>query len=116
MFPVYTTSLHESLEGLNNSLAYSNGELWPCTNGVIQPLVSFLGVEILITFLFLWHNFLSRYARKPIKGSKNSWDSLVSNKHFGQNVGPFDRRPGPGKIGHKNAKAPPLVTSPQENT
>jgi len=24
--------------------------------GVIQPLVSFLGVEILTTFWFLWHN------------------------------------------------------------
>ena len=28
----YTTSLHESL---NSSLAYSNGELWPYTNGVL---------------------------------------------------------------------------------
>jgi len=30
-------------------------------------------------------------------------------------VDPFDGRPGPGKVGHKNAKTPPLVTSPQEN-
>jgi len=29
-------------------------------------------------------------------------------------VGPFDGRPGPGKVGHKNAKTPPLVTFPQE--
>jgi len=35
---------------------------------------------------------------------------------LGQNIGPFDGRPGPGKVGHKNAKAPPLVTSPQENS
>jgi len=37
---------------------------------------------------------------------------------LGQNVGPFDGRPGPGKVGHKNhknAKTPPLVTAPQEN-
>jgi len=34
----YTTSLHESLEGLNSSLAYSNGELWPYTNGVFYTL------------------------------------------------------------------------------
>jgi len=34
---------------------------------------------------------------------------------LGQNVGPFDGRPGPGKVGHKNAKTPPLVTPPQEN-
>jgi len=31
---------------------------------------------------------------------------------MGQNIGPFDGRPGPGKVGHKSAKAPPLVTSP----
>jgi len=40
-------------------------------------------------------------------------DSLVSKKHMGQNVGPFYGRPGPGKVGHKNAKTPPLVTSPK---
>jgi len=76
--------------------------------GVIQPLVSFLGVEILTPFLFLWNNFWSRYARKPIKGSENSWDSLVSKKHLGQNVGPVNGRPRPGKLGHKNAKHPHL--------
>jgi len=30
-------------------------------------------------------------------------------------VGPFDGRPGPDKVGHENAKTPPLVTPPQEN-
>jgi len=50
------------------------------TLGVIQPRFPFVEVEILTTFLFLWHNFGSRYARKPIKGSKDSDDSLVSNK------------------------------------
>jgi len=30
-------------------------------------------------------------------------------------VGPFDGRPWPFKVGHKNAKTPPLVTPPQEN-
>jgi len=34
---------------------------------------------------------------------------------LGQNVGPFDGRPGPGKVGHENAKTPPLVTTNQEN-
>jgi len=34
---------------------------------------------------------------------------------LGQNVGPFDGRPGPGKVGNKNAKTPPLVTTPKEN-
>ena len=30
-----------------------------------------------------------------------------------ENVGPFDWRLGPGKLGHKNAKTPPLVTAPK---
>ena len=34
---------------------------------------------------------------------------------MGQNEGPFDGRRGPGKVGHKNAKTPPLVTPPQKN-
>jgi len=38
---------------LNSSLAYSNGELWPYTNGVLfNPGFLFLGVEILTTFGF----------------------------------------------------------------
>jgi len=32
-----------------------------------------------------------------------------------QNIGSLDWRPGPGKVGNKNAKTPPLVTSLQEN-
>ena len=28
---------------------------------------------------------------------------------------PIEGRPGPGKVGHKNAKTPPLVTPPQKN-
>jgi len=48
--------------------------------GVIHPRLEFVGVGILTTFLFLWHNFDSRYARKSIKGSENSCDSLVSKK------------------------------------
>ena len=81
--------------------------------GVIEPLVSFLGVEISTTFCFLWHNFWSRYDRKTIKGSKNSWDSLVSKKHLGQNVGPIDGRPRPSKLGHKNPKTLHLWRPPK---
>jgi len=47
--------------------------------GVIHPRLEFAGVEILTTFCFLCHNFGSRYARKSVKGSKDSCDSLVSN-------------------------------------
>jgi len=49
-----------------------------CKLGVIHPRLEFLEVEILTTCWFLWHNFGSRYARKPINGSKDSVDSLVS--------------------------------------
>jgi len=34
---------------------------------------------------------------------------------LGQNVGLLDWRPGPGKVGHKNAKTPPLMMCPPEN-
>ena len=30
-------------------------------------------------------------------------------------MGPFDGCLGPGKVGHKNAKTPPLVTPPPKN-
>ena len=85
------------------------------TLGVIHPRLEFAQVEILTTFCFLWHNFGSRYARKPIKGSKDSDDSLASKQNLSQKFGSFDWRPWPGKVGHKSAKTPPLVTSPQEN-
>jgi len=48
--------------------------------GVIHPRLVFVWVEILTTFWVLWHNYGSRYARKPNKGFKDSDDSLVSNK------------------------------------
>jgi len=54
--------------------------------GVIHPRLVFEGVEILTTFCFLWHNFGSRYARKSIKGSKDSDDSLVFHKILSQRL------------------------------
>jgi len=50
------------------------------TLGVIHPRIDFVGVNILTTFWLLWHNFGSRYARKPIMRPKESDDSLVSTK------------------------------------
>jgi len=46
--------------------------------GIIQPRFPFVGVEILTTFW--WHNFGSKYTRKPIKGCKDSDDSPVLKK------------------------------------
>ena len=86
--------------------------------GVIHPSLEFVGVEILTTFWFLCHNFSPRYARKPIKGSKDSDDSLVSKNKFEPKnwlIGLAPRAGVLGKVGHNNAKTPPLVTSPQEN-
>jgi len=81
--------------------------------GVIHPRLEFVGVESLTTFLFLWHNYDSRYARKPIKGSKDSDDSLVSKINLSQQIDSLDWRLRPGKVGQKNAKTPPFVTSSQ---
>ena len=54
--------------------------------GVIQLRFPFVWVEVLTTFCFLWHNFSSRYARKPIKGSRDSDDNLVSKKNWGKKL------------------------------
>ena len=69
--------------------------------GVIQPRFPFVGVEILTG---------CRYGRKPIKGSTDTDDSLVSKKKPEQKIGSLDWRLGPGKVGHKNANPPLLVT------
>jgi len=71
-----TTYLHESLEGLNSSLAQSDGELLP---GVKCPQSGFWGGKILVNFWFMSHNFRSPYARKSIKGSIDMDFDLVFN-------------------------------------
>jgi len=53
-----------------------------CNMGVMHPRLAFVWVDILTTFWFLGHNFGSRYARKPIKGSIDSDGSLVSKKNL----------------------------------
>ena len=78
--------------------------------GLFQPKFPFVGVEILTTFWLLWHNFASRYAGKPIKGPKDSDDSLVSTNNLRQIIGPLDWRPGPGK----GQKHPYLWRPPRE--
>jgi len=62
----------------------------------------------LTTFWFLCHNFGSRYARKPLKGSKDSGDSLVSKKNLSEKIYSLDWRPGPRKVGQKTQKHPHL--------
>jgi len=44
IFFQFNLLVFESLEGLNSSLAYSNGELWPYTKGVLyHPCYLFRG-------------------------------------------------------------------------
>jgi len=84
--------------------------------GVIQPLVSFCRGRNVDHFLFLWHNFGSRYAGKPIKGSKDSDNSLVSTKNLNETIGSLDWHPGPRKLGQKNENDTPTCdVLPQRN-
>jgi len=69
----------------------------------------------LTTVWFLWDNFGSRNARKPIKGSKDSDGSLVLTKNLNEKIGSFDWRPGPRKLGKKTRKHPHLWRPPPEN-
>jgi len=48
--------------------------------GVIHPRLGFVGAEIFTNFWDFIHNFGSRYARKPFKGSKDADFGLVSKK------------------------------------
>jgi len=68
--------------------------------GGIDPRLAFCGDRISSNFLFLTHNFSSRYAIKPIKGSKDLDGSLDSKK------GLLGWRPGSGKLGHKDETCP----------
>ena len=54
--------------------------------GFIHPKLVFKEVEILTTFCCLCHNFGSRYARKPIKCTEDSEDSLVFKKNLGKKL------------------------------
>jgi len=107
-----TTYLHESLEGLNSSLAQSDSEL---LLGKKCPQSGFWGSKILINFWFISHNFRSRYARKSIKGSIDVDFDLVFNLTLSPKNGPLGQRPRPGKDGQNNTKTPLHMTFPPVN-
>jgi len=48
--------------------------------GAFCVTLAFVGVQFFTKSVILIHDFDSRYARKPIKGSKDSEDNLVSKK------------------------------------
>ena len=77
-------------EGLNSFLAQSAGELWPSGE---MAKIAFCRTWNLPQFLFFSHNFGSRYAKKPIKGSGDSDHSLVFNKNLSPKNGSLDCRP-----------------------
>jgi len=54
----------------------------------------FVGIDFLPKFGFLSHNFGSRNAIKPNKGSKDLNYSLISNKMLSQKIGSLCWRPG----------------------
>ena len=75
-----------------------------------------MGAEIFTNFWCFVHNYRYRYVRKSFKGSKDVDFSLVSKKILSQKNVPMGWGSGPAKGGHKNAKTPPFVAVPPENT
>jgi len=53
---------------------------------VIHPNLAFEGEEMFANFCFLAHDFGSRYARKPLKGSNDMDHSLVFKKTRANNI------------------------------
>jgi len=78
-------------------------------------MLAFVGVKFFTIFWFLSHNLDSRCAGKPIKESKDSGDDLLSKKTLSQKIGSLVWHPGPGKVGKKDEKTPPFLTTPIEN-
>jgi len=76
--------------------------------GVIHPRLGFVDAEIFTKFWFLVHNVGSRYARKSIKGSKDSDDSLVSKKTLSQKLAHWIGAQGRVKLAKNTQKHPHL--------
>jgi len=82
----------------------------------MHPRLAFVGVEIFTNYSFLGPSFGNRYARKAIKALKTRMVVYSSfQKILSQKIDLSDWRPGPGKVGQKNAKTSLLVTFPPEN-
>jgi len=110
-FLLKTTWLHESLEGLNGSLAHSDGELWPATvRGGIPPRSAFVGAKFWPFFVFWPIIFDPVFSSKSIKGSKDSLSSQESKKTLSEKNVPLTWGPGPGKVGLKLPKHALIVT------
>ena len=72
-FFILTTWRHESLQGLNSSLAQSDAELWLAKLHPKRENYAFAGTFWIWTKTgFLTHNFGYRYASKSTKGSTDA--------------------------------------------
>jgi len=80
--------------------------------GVIHPRLEFVGAENLTTYWFLRHNFGSRYARKPTKGSKDSCGSLVTTQTWAKKLAHWIGAYGRVKQAIKTLKHPHLWCLP----
>ena len=88
-----------------SSLDQPAGEAWPWAGmGITYPRSAFVAEEFSPNFCFINHNIGSRYASKTTKGSKDSDDSLESNKSLNHKNGHLSRGLGPGNLSHKIAK------------
>jgi len=91
-FPIY-----RGLEQVPSSMCWRVMAIYNMS--IMHPRWALVGLGIFTNFWLLGHNFGSRYARKPIKGSKDLDHSLVSHTTLSHNIGSLDWRPGPGKCG-----------------
>ena len=114
-FSFYCTRLHESLQGLNSSLAQSAAELWLTKVWPEMANVTFCETFwFLSKARFLRHNFSSRYANKLMKSSKDTDHSLVSKKNLSQKMANWVRAKGQANS-PKMQKHVLIVMSPTEN-
>jgi len=118
-FSFYITRLHESLEGLNSSLAHFAAKVWlpkVCLQMAILPFVKlFIFRKLSFLAIIFAPDVLERYAPDmlivTIRGSKDSYDSLDFKKILFEKIGSLGWRRGPGKIRRKG-KNTPFMTYP----
>ena len=96
---VQTTRLQESFYASNSSLTCSSGEVTQIELTPVGDSMHFLQFFDFGVQRFFGHNFGSRHARRPIKGSIDAGDHLVSKTILSQNFDSLDWRSGPVKFG-----------------
>jgi len=90
---------------------------WLVTYGLqpMWPRSPFVGSDFLLKFWFWSHNFRSRNANEPIKGSNDMNYSLVSNKTLSQKTGHWFDSQGL-MTSTKMCEPTPIMTSPTKKT